>query len=139
MAGSIPSFAFAVGLLVLSAPVASASAQPRDATYSSVCRHADSGDLLGLEVSFVSEADGGYALVQRYEGAAIAPVLMQVKQRGRDLVLVSGATDSIVLRRDGKTLRLTYLDGQLSAAGSSSETLIPSLAVWQGKRIAACR
>lgn len=139
MAGSIPSFAFAVGLLVLSAPVASAKAQPHDATYSSVCRQADSGDLLGLEVSFVSEADGGYALVQRYEGAAIAPVLMQVKQRGRDLVLVSGATDSIVLRQDGKILRLTYLDGQLSAAGSPSETLIPSLPVWQGKSVAACR
>ncbi|HEL3813614.1 TPA: hypothetical protein UMY79_000440 [Stenotrophomonas maltophilia] len=139
MVGSIPSFALAVGLLVLSAPVASAKAQQRDATYSSVCRHPDSGDLLGLEVSFVSDAGSGYALVQRYEGAAIAPVLMQVKQRGRDLVLMSGATDSIALRQDGKTLRLTYLDGQLSAAGSSSETLIPSLAVWQGKRVAACR
>ncbi|MCU1001899.1 hypothetical protein JAK44_13175 [Stenotrophomonas maltophilia] len=138
MTGSIPSFALAVGLLVLSGPVASDDAQPRDATYSSVCRHADSGDLLGLEVSFISEADGGYALVQRYEGAAIAPVLMQVKQRERDLVLVSGATDSIALRQDGKTLRLTYLDGQLSAAGSSSENLIPSLAVWQGKSVAAC-
>ncbi|KAG1468091.1 hypothetical protein G6F57_012739 [Rhizopus arrhizus] len=139
MAGSIPSFALVVGLLVLSAPVASANADPRDATYSSVCRHAESGELLGLEVAFVSEADGGYALVQRYEGAAIAPVLMQVKQRGRDLVLVSGATDSIALRQDGKILRLTYLDGQLSAAGSSSETLIPSLPVWQGKSVAACR
>ncbi|KAG0758094.1 hypothetical protein G6F22_019743 [Rhizopus arrhizus] len=139
MAGSIPSFALVVGLLVLSAPVASANADPRDATYSSVCRHAESGDLLGLEVSFVSEADGGYALVQRYEGAAIAPVLMQVKQRGRDLVLVSGATDSIALRQDGKILRLTYLDGQLSAAGSSSETLIPSVPGWQGKSGAACR
>lgn len=64
---------------------------------------------------------------------------MQVKQRGRDLVLVSGATDSIALRQDGKILRLTYLDGQLSAAGSSSETLIPSLPVWQGKSVAACR
>ncbi|KAG0923953.1 hypothetical protein G6F31_019315 [Rhizopus arrhizus] len=137
MAGSIPSFALVVGLLVLSAPVASANADPRDATYSSGCRHAESGDLLGLEVSFVSEADGGYALVQRYEGAAIAPVLMQVKQRGRDLVLVSGATDSIALRQDGKILRLTYLDGQLSAAGSSSETLIPSLPVWQGKSVPA--
>ncbi|MCU1068857.1 hypothetical protein [Stenotrophomonas maltophilia] len=138
MTGSIPSFALAVGLLVLSGPVASDNAQPRDATYASVCRHTDSGDLLGLEVSFISEADGGYALVQRYEGAAIAPVLMQVKQRERDLVLVSGATDSIALRQDGKTLRLTYLDGQLSAAGSSSENLIPSLAVWQGKSVAAC-
>ncbi len=138
MTGSIPSFALAVGLLVLSGPVASDNAQPRDATYASVCRHADSGDLLGLEVSFISEADGGYALVQRYEGAAIAPVLMQVKQRERDLVLVSGATDSIALRQDGKTLRLTYLDGQLTAAGSSSENLIPSLAVWQGKSVAAC-
>jgi hypothetical protein len=127
-----------VGLLALSWPVFSGDTQQRPATYSNVCRHAESGDLLGLEVSFVSDADGGYALVQRYEGEAIPPELMQVKRRGDDLVLASGATDAIALRQDGKRMQLTYLDGQLSAAGRPSDTLTPSSPVWQGKNVAVC-
>mgnify|MGYP006916637831 CR=1 FL=1 len=138
MARSISSLAVTLGLLALSWPVFSGNTQQRAATYSSVCRHAESGDLLGLEVSFVSDVDGGYALVQRYEGAVTPPELMQVKRRGDDLVLASGATDAIALHQDGKRMQVTYLDGQLSAAGTLSDTLTPSSPVWQGKNVAVC-
>lgn len=139
MVRSIASFALALGLLALSGSVSSGNGPHRPATYSSVCRHADSGDLLGLEVSFVSDADGGYALVQRYEGVSTAPMLMRIKQRGHERVLVTDATNSMALRQDGRALRVTYLEGQLSAAGTSSEILIPSTPVWQGKSVAHCR
>lgn len=119
---------------------ATGAGNPKQApTYSNVCMHPESGDLLGLEVSFVGGAQGGYALVQRYEGEAIAPEVMKIKPRGESLVLMLGNTESIAVRREGSGLRVTHLDGAQSSTGASTETLPPASAVWQGRQVAACK
>lgn len=130
---------FALALLVLPGAAYADESWGLRGTYSNVCMHSDTGDLLGLELSFVSAAEGGYVLVQRYEGGPIAPELMKIKRRGDLIVLVLGGSDSIALRKKGGGVRATYLDGQLSSLGTSDETLASSSPVWQGKKPAVCR
>ncbi|KAF1013336.1 MAG: hypothetical protein GAK31_03485 [Stenotrophomonas maltophilia] len=130
---------FALALLVPPGAAYGDESRGLSGTYSNVCTHADTGDLLGLKLSFVSEAEGGYVLVQRYEGGPIAPELMKIQRRGDLLVLVLGGSDSIALRRKGSGVRATYLDGQLSSLGTSDETLASSSPIWQGKMPAVCR
>lgn len=108
-------------------------------TYSNLCIHPDTGDVLGIELSFVSEAEGGYVLVQRYEGGPLAPELMKIKSRGDLIVLAVGESDSIALQRKGSVVRATYLDGQQSRLGTAVENLISSSPVWQGQKPAVCR
>ncbi|AWH25142.1 hypothetical protein [Stenotrophomonas sp. YAU14D1_LEIMI4_1] len=107
--------------------------------YSNVCMHPESGDLLGLEVSFVGGPDGGYAVVQRYEGEASAPEVMKIKPRGNSLVLMRGNIESIAVQREARGLHVTHLDGAQSLAGTSTETLPPAPAVWQGRQVAVCK
>lgn len=108
-------------------------------TYSNVCMHPESGDLLGLEISFVGGADGGYAVVQRYEGEATAPEVLKIKPRGDSLILMHGNTQSIAVKREASGLRVTHLDGAQSSTGASTETLPPAPAVWQGRQVAVCK
>ncbi|TDV30473.1 MULTISPECIES: hypothetical protein [Stenotrophomonas] len=108
-------------------------------TYSNVCRHPESGDLLGLELSFIGGADRGYVLVQRYEGEVSTPEVMKIEVRGDQLILLNGKTESIALLREKSGMRATYLDGALSPAGSANEKLAPSQAVWQGRQVGVCK
>ena len=126
-------------LLTLPGIAIGGESQELRGTYSNLCIHPDTGDLLGIELSFVSEAEGGYVLVQRYEGGPIAPELMKIKRRGDRIVLAVGDSDSIALQRTGGVVRATYLDGQQSRLGTAVENLIASSPVWQGKKPAMCR
>ncbi|WP_313459283.1 hypothetical protein [Stenotrophomonas sp.] len=128
-----------LGLLALPGIASGDESQALRGTYSNLCIHPDTGDLLGIELSFVSEAEGGYVLVQRYEGGPIVPELMKIKSRGDRIVLAVGDSDSIALQRTGGGVRATYLDGQQSRLGTAVENLISSLPVWQGKKPALCR
>lgn len=107
-------------------------------TYSNVCMHPESGDLLGLEISFVGGANAGYAVVQRYEGEATAPEVMKIKPRGDSLVLMHGNTESLAVQREASGLRVTHLDGAQSSNGGATEMLPPASAVWQGRQVAVC-
>ena len=131
--------ALALALLLLPGAAAGAGAPNHAPTYSNVCMHPESGDLLGLEVSFVGGADGGYAVVQRYEGEATAPEVMKIKPRGDSLVLMHGNTESIAVQREASGLRVTHLDGAQSSNGGATETLPPAPAVWQGRQVAVCK
>ncbi|AWH32961.1 hypothetical protein [Stenotrophomonas sp. SAU14A_NAIMI4_8] len=128
-----------LALAFLPSVAAGASSPKQPPTYSNVCMHPESGDLLGLEISFVGGADGGYAVVQRYEGEASAPEVMKIKPRGDSLVLMYGNIESITAQRQARGLRVTHLDGAQSSTGTSTETLTPSLAVWQGRQVAVCK
>ncbi len=128
-----------LGLLVLPGIAFGSESQSLRGTYSNLCIHLDTGDLLGIELSFVSEAEGGYVLVQRYEGGPVVPELMKVKSRGDRIVLAVGGSDSIALQIIGSVVRATYLDGQQSRLGTAVENLIASSPVWQGKKPAICR
>lgn len=130
---------FVLGLLALPGIAFGGESQALRGTYSNLCIHPDTGDLLGIELSFVSEAEGGYVLVQRYEGGPLAPELMKIKSRGNRIVLAVGESDSIALQRKGGGVRATYLDGQQSRLGTAVENLIASSPVWQGKKPAICR
>ncbi|AWH21252.1 hypothetical protein [Stenotrophomonas sp. ZAC14D2_NAIMI4_6] len=126
--------------LALLPDVAVGKGAPKGApTYSNVCMHPESGDLLGLEISFVGGADGGYAVVQRYEGEATAPEVMKIKPRGDTLVLMHGNTESIAVQRNASGLHVTHLDGAQSSNGGATETLPPASAVWQGRPVAVCK
>ena len=128
-----------LGLLALPGIAVGGESHSLRGTYSNLCIHPDTGDLLGIELSFVSVAEGGYVLVQRYEGAPLAPELMKIKSRGDRIVLAVGESDSIALQRKGSGVRATYLDGQQSRLGTAVENLIASSPVWQGKKPAICR
>ncbi|AWH28967.1 hypothetical protein [Stenotrophomonas sp. YAU14A_MKIMI4_1] len=126
--------------LALLPDIATGAGAPNHApTYSNVCMHPESGDLLGLEISFVGGADGGYAVVQRYEGEATAPEVMKIKPRGDSLVLMHGNTESIAVHRNASGLRVTHLDGAQSSNGGATETLPPASAVWQGRQVSVCK
>lgn len=129
----------ALALAVLPSVATGAGAPKQAPTYSNVCMHPESGDLLGLEISFVGGADGGYAVVQRYEGEATAPEVMKIKPRGDSLVLMHGNIESITAQRQASGLNVTHLDGAQSSTGASTETLPPASAVWQGRQVAACK
>lgn len=132
-------FNFFLGLLALPGIAFGGESQALRGTYSNLCIHPDTGDVLGIELSFVSEAEGGYVLVQRYEGGPLAPELMKIKSRGDRIVLAVGESDSIALQRKGSGVRATYLDGRQSRLGTAVENLISSSPVWQGKKPAVCR
>lgn len=129
----------ALALAVLPSVATGAGAPNHAPTYSNVCMHPESGDLLGLEISFVGGADGGYAVVQRYEGEATAPEVMKIKPRGDSLVLMHGNTESIAVQREARGLHATHLDGAQSSTGASTETLPRAPAVWQGRQVAVCK
>ncbi|WP_312253163.1 hypothetical protein [Stenotrophomonas sp.] len=128
-----------LALALLPGVAVGAGAPNHAPTYSNVCMHPESGDLLGLEISFVGGVDGGYALVQRYEGEATAPEVMKIKPRGDSLVLMHGNTESIAVQREARGLHVTHLDGAQSSTGASTETLPPASAVWQGRQVAVCK
>lgn len=128
-----------LALAVLPSVAAGASSPKQPPTYSNVCTHPESGDLLGLEISFVGGGDGGYAVVQRYEGEATAPEVMKIKPRGDSLILMHGNTESITAERQASGLHVTHLDGAQSSNGGATETLPPAPAVWQGRQVAVCK
>lgn len=117
-----------VVMLVLSGASAQVGAAPSlEGTYSNVCLHPESGDLLGTELTFAGPADPGHVQLQRYEGAAVAPEQLRLTARGaRWNVLDADGAVVMVLRREGAALRVTYLDGQQADVGGDSETLVVS-------------
>ncbi|MCF7749674.1 hypothetical protein KQ945_02865 [Bacillus subtilis subsp. subtilis] len=130
-----------VVVLALWGAVAQAAAvTPLAGTYSNVCQHADSGDLLGTTLFFPGAADPGHVQRQRYEGAALAPERLALTARGAAwYVLGDDGAAVMVLRREGAALRVTYLDGQQADIGGDSETLVASARRPAAGSVPVCR
>ncbi|KAB8161365.1 hypothetical protein FKV24_019055 [Lysobacter maris] len=115
-------------------------------TFSSVCRHNESGDLLGMEVSFVPDGDGMWLLAQRYEGVPTRPALLSVGHSNDshvDAEVKSEDGDFFMLEMlSNGRLRIKYMDGQVSHTGSDSEVLYkrasPSWSTGDGAQIPVC-
>lgn len=117
--------AMAVMLVLQGASAQAGVAAPLAGIYSNVCMHPESGDLLGTELTFAGPADPGRVQLQRYEGAAVAPEQLRMTARGTAWYLHGGdGAAMMLLQRQGAALRVTYLDGQLSSGGGTSETLV---------------
>lgn len=117
--------AMAVILVLHGASALAGVAPPLAGTYSNVCVHPESGDLLGTELTFAGTADPGRVQLQRYEGAAVAPEQLRMTARGTAWYLHRGdGVAMMVLQRQGAALRVTYRDGQQASAGGTSETLV---------------
>lgn len=127
------------------APVAAAMAVPDErpptlsGTYSSVCVHRDSLDLLGLELSFTRSGDVTYVLMQPYEGEAGVPELLKVRASGpRMFVHSENAGDVLSLEVRDEGLVAVWLSGRVGASGERREELVHARAVWNGEEPGYC-
>lgn len=120
--------------------VAASEPLPLMGTFSNVCVHPESGDLLGTEISFMKGGQATFALVQRYEGESNAPELMGVTQ-GKSTLYVGPSKGSNMLSLElvGTSVRITWLDGQEGSFGGLSETLVRSSPVWSGLKVPGCK
>jgi len=108
-------------------------------SYSNVCMHPESGDLLGDAVSFIPYAGGMAMLLQRFEGEALAPQLLILREHGGIAVgaEAEGAPPVIRLTREQTRLRVRYLDGQQDSPEGSLRPIAAPL--WTGARFPECR
>ncbi|GEM_PF-768318 len=108
-------------------------------TYSDVCVHPESGDLLGTELSFTRSGDVTYVLMQIYEGEAVPPELLTVTYRGAQMyVTAEGGGDVLALELKETALYLRWLGGRLGSSGSERDVLQHGVAVWAGGEPAYC-
>lgn len=114
-------------------------------TFSSVCKHSETGDVLGTEISFIPVPRGLSLLIQRFEGQPLVPVLLFVTmpRNGRIEVRASedGGVSFVADVRSESQIRLQFIDGQVSRTGSSEETLFRRVPSWIGdwKQIPVCK
>ncbi len=109
-------------------------------TYSDVCVHPESGDLLGTELSFIRSGDVTYVLMQPYEGEAGVPELLKVRSSGSRMYVHSEAAgDVLSLELRDEVLVGVWLDGQMGAPVQRRDTLVPARTVWGGAEPEYCR
>lgn len=109
-------------------------------TYSDVCVHPESGDLLGTELSFIRSGDVTYVLLQPYEGEAGVPELLKVRSSGpRMFVHSEAAGDVLSLEVGDEVLVAVWLTGQMGASGQQRDTLVRARTVWGGAEPGYCR
>jgi len=112
-------------------------------TFSSVCLQAETGDLIGTEISFIPSFDGVSLLFQNFEGQPLRPTLFFVsKPRNNKIEINSkngGVSFNAQLYGDDK-LKLRFTDGQVTRTGASEETLMQRVPTWGGgkKQIPVC-
>lgn len=108
-------------------------------SYSNVCMHPESGDLLGHALSFIPYAGGTAVLLQRFEGEALAPQLLILREQ--DGISTASAAEGmppvIRLTREHTRLRIRYLDGQQDSPEGSLRPIAAPL--WTGARFPDCR
>ncbi len=108
-------------------------------TYSDVCVHPESGDLLGTELSFTRSGDVTYVLMQGYEGEAVPPELLTVTYRGAQMyVTAEGGGDVLAMELKGTALYVRWLGRRLGSSGSERDVLHHGVAVWAGGEPAYC-
>jgi hypothetical protein len=116
-------------------------------TFSSVCRHGESGDLLGIEVSFIPDASGIWMLVQRYEGVPTRPTLLSIGRPNDNRISTKAKSVDgdffVVDILPNDSLRIRYMNGQVSRTGSDSEMLYkrvsPNWSSGGNARIPVCK
>ncbi len=118
--------ASSVGFMIASAAFPAAASEPVGnfpaQTYSSLCIHPQSGDVLGEAVVLLPGVDTALVYLSA-DGVLSKPLLLQVKEsRGRRTA--SSATGEVFqFRRGDAALELDYLDGRISRTGKRSVVL----------------
>jgi len=120
--------------LVVANPV---SASGWQGSYSNVCVHPQSGDLLGAELSFIAYGGGTAVLWQPFEGEGLPPQVLMLREEGGTTVAVeaAGAPALFSITRERTQIRVRYLQGQ------DGEVIVlrPGAAQWMGARPPVCR
>lgn len=129
--------AITLALFACHSALEAAPAPAWQGSYSNVCVHPGSGDLLGVELSFIPHAGGTAVVWQRFEGEGLAPqVLLLREQDGRTVAAASASAAAMfTLVRERTRLRLHYLDGQQDDPAA----LRPARLLWMGARAPVCR
>lgn len=103
-------------------------------TFSDLCRHPETGDLLGIEVSFIPSSAGLSVIFQRADGSIGDPVQLKVMQRKNNLVevrsLESGGVQFNVNVLSAKEINLSFVDGQRGRNGLSVVHLTRRMPWW---------
>ena len=133
-------------VLAVAASVASAGKpDPRwSGTYSNLCMHEESGDLLGIEMSFVhaSGASAQLVLFQFAEGVLPEPRLIRLAPTDEGRLGFAGAAGTppfVVQPGADETVRITFPQAS-TPTGPATQTLVRRDPAWSGKqRVPACR
>jgi|SRR5712691_286388 len=148
----IPSKCVAGGVLIVSclyAYAADAVQMSGDSgfkgTFSDICAHPETGDLLGTELSFIPTPNGFVVLFQQAEGVLLKPELLVPKANASRRVEIQqsnqgGAISFSVELKSENELVIQFKDGQITRNGTPSTTLRRRPAIWSdGQKVDNCR
>jgi len=114
-------------------------------TFSDICAHSDTGDLLGTELSFIPTPNGFAILLQRAQGALLKPMLLMPKATSSKRVEIQESNQgraisfSVELKSENE-LVIQFKDGQITRNGTPSTTLRRRPAIWSdGQKVDNCR
>ncbi|KAB7771417.1 hypothetical protein NG831_01295 [Xanthomonas sacchari] len=121
---------FAMALLVGAATGPAHFSASRPQGFSNVCRIEEEGELLGTTLWILPAVDGTRLLIQRYEGGPLTPALLSTRVEDGELVVYSDRSEPLyAVRRDGKGVRIRYLNGEQGSDGGNEERLPPVVKV----------
>ncbi|WP_312735789.1 hypothetical protein [Stenotrophomonas sp.] len=113
------------------------SASGWQGSYSNICVHPQTGDLLGAELSFITYGGGTAVLWQPFEGEGLPPqVLVLREERGTTVAAEDASAPALFsITRERTRMRVRYLHGQ------AGETIVlrPGASQWMGARPPVCR
>ena len=114
-------------------------------TFSDICAHPETGDLLGTELSFIPTPNGFVVLFQQAEGVLLKPELLVPKANASRRVEIQqsnqgGAISFSVELKSENELVIQFKDGQITRNGTPSTTLRRRPAIWSdGQKADNCR